>query len=260
MTKVIYASDLDRTLIFSERFILENPTDKPFHAVEFGEDGEPISYIADDVEDKLEKIINSNNALFVPVTSRSTEEFNRIKFKKKPEYAIIANGGLILHNGEPIEEYSNFIESRLDIMSVLLISLEVKEHIHSVKYEPKFVDNRYVFFKTVNPEHFDVESEYLTSKFKEWELTRQKNKCYMVPKYFSKGIALQWLSSKLGNPIIVASGDSKLDYSMLDVADWKVVPMHSDIAKEDVIKACTFAEGGIISPIKAIDIVSSLSV
>lgn len=251
---ILYASDLDRTLIYSGRFLKENPTDVKYTPVEFKED-RIISYMADEVISKLNEIKDNKEVTFVPVTTRSINEYKRINLGFTPEYAIMSNGGTILHNGEKIEEWDSYVRKNINYMEAIDIINDIEEELQSVNYKVKMIDNCYLFFKTEIPELFDTEYIYLMDKYPNWDFVRQRNKCYAIPKHFSKQVALRWLYNKLGRPYIIASGDSELDLPMLTLANKAIIPTHGTLVKEGIVEDGTFADGGITSPLFTISIV-----
>jgi len=253
--KLIYSSDMDRTLIFSEKFLRGYPTTCSYHAVEYRDDGTVISYMADEVKKSLNELASHPDIVFIPVTSRSKKEYDRIKLGFTPEYAIVANGGIILHHGIVIDEYSKYVRSKINRMDILTMCNDIKDYIPSVTYEPKLIDGCYIFFKTDNPENFDAEVDYLVERYPDWEFTRQVSKCYAVPKHFSKQVALRWLWHRLGKPYVVASGDSQLDLPMLALANRAIIPSHGSLVKEKYVESGTIVDGGILSPLETMKIV-----
>lgn len=252
--KLLYASDLDRTLIFSKRFIDEHPTDAKYSATEcIGP--RIISYMADEVREELHKIRDIDNVLFVPVTTRSIEEYNRVSLGFIPEYAIVANGAVILHNGEPMKEWADYIRKGINKMDILDIISDIKDCLESVSYEPKLIDGSYIFFKTDDEVKYDDEIGVLINDYPDWQFTRQSKKCYAIPKHFSKQIALRWLWHELNQPYIVASGDSELDLPMLTLADRAIIPAHGSLVKDGFVTGGTLANGGITSPLFTMKIV-----
>lgn len=252
---VIYASDLDRTLIYSKRFINEHPSNSTYSPVEY-KGVEIISYMSDKVKDKLNNVANNNNVEFVPVTSRSIEEYNRVNLGIKPEYAIVSNGGTILHKGEPMDEWEEYFRNSMDKMNWL-------DAINTVQMEfttfekTRIVDNKYIFGRTLRHEEFDAEANEFGKMLPGWQITRQGNKVYIIPDNISKQIALRWLWHRLGNPYIVASGDGLLDLGMLSLANKAIIPSHAVILDNHVEKA-TIAEGGIDSPLFTMDVIGAL--
>lgn len=254
MSRVLYASDMDRTLIFSDNFIREYPSEKSYTPVEY-KDGRVISNMCDEVKDRLHKLKDNKQVTFVPVTTRSIAEYNRVDIGFIPEYAIMANGGKILHNGVEMEEWNDYIKSGFKAEEAMNIIVDIEDELTSVDYKVKVIDGCYLFFKTEHPELFDIEVMYLMNKYPDWEFTRQVKKCYAIPKHFSKQIALRWLWHKLDKPFIVASGDSELDLPMLTLANKAIIPSHGSLVKEKFVEDGTFADGGIASSLATMNIV-----
>lgn len=255
--KLIYASDLDRTLIFSERFIKEYPSDTPYSPVEY-KGIEVVSYMDDKVKAELIELAKRPEVEFIPITSRSTEEYNRINLGFKPEYVVSASGGVILHNGEIDLEYAKYVKKYMDYNEALNILADVEDCLDSVDYSVKMIDNTYLFYKTNDPKRYDDEVLQLMVKYPDWTFTRQNNKCYAIPSHISKQVALRWLWHELGQPKIVASGDSELDLPMLSLADIAVIPKHGTLVTDRYILDGNIVDGGITSPLKTFEFVRSI--
>lgn len=245
---MVYASDLDRTLIFSHRFLDEHKYNKKIVLVE-DKDGKEISYMSELAYNKLQEINNNKDITFIPTTTRSLEEYNRIRLGFKPEWVIAANGGVILHNGEIDKEYKNYTKTYLNPMDIASLSMDLSEFA-SIQKSPRLVDGCYLFVKTTNEDLFDVEVQDIIDRYKKWSIVRQKNKCYAIPLHISKQVALRWIWNKLNEPYIVASGDSLLDVPMLALADKAYIPDHSDLLKDGVVESGNIVTGGIESPYK----------
>lgn len=253
---VLYASDLDRTLIFSHRFLEEYPCKDICRPVEIKDDSTVISYMSTQVYRRLHEIKENEKVVFVPVTTRSMDEYNRVDLGFTPKYAIIDNGGTILDSDNNIiTEYNDYVKSKIDFIEMAKISMDIVELFKSVDYEPKVIDGKYIFFKTKNTEIFDEEASYLNTIYPNWTVTRQRNKCYVVPNHFSKQIALRWLWYKLNKPYIVASGDSELDLPMLALAQSAVVPDHGSLYKDKIVLDGNIITGGVTSSLETMKIV-----
>lgn len=250
---ILYASDLDRTLIYSGRFLEEYPTDAQIEVIETKGD-KVISYISTDVKEKLKYINTNDNVIFIPVTTRSISEYSRIRLDFTPEYAIMSNGGTILYKGNKLKEWEEYIKNNINPGEMIDLILDIEE-LESINYSVKCIDNCYLFFKTDNEELFDKEIITLINKYKDYTFTRQRNKCYAIPKHFSKQIALRWLSNKLNHPFIVASGDSELDLPMLTLAHKAMIPSHGSLVKDGYVLEGTFIDGGITSPLETIQFI-----
>lgn len=254
--KVLYATDMDRTMVFSHRFIEEYPPVSSYEVAET-HNGKIISYISSPVKKRLNKINSKDGLYVVPVTTRSIDEFNRINLGLNPKYAIVSNGGTILKNGEPLEDWEEYIKSNSCMEDLMKCMLDLDE-LDSVDRATKVIDGKYLFNKTNNGVLFDSEVALLAEKYPNLQFTRQRAKIYVIPKSFSKAIALRWLQHKLECDKLVASGDSELDLPMLAIADYAVIPEHGDLISLGFVTEGRIVNGGIDSPLQTFDIVEKV--
>ena len=185
--KVLYATDMDRTMVFSQRFI-EEYTPKSSYEVAETHDGRIISYISSPVKKQLKRISDNDSVTVVPVTTRSISEFNRINIGLNSKYAIVSNGGTILKNGEPLEDWENYIKENSYKQDLMQCMLDLDE-LESIDRETKVIDGKYLFNKTSNGMLFDIEIAALIEKYPNLQFTRQRAKIYVIPKSFSKAIS-----------------------------------------------------------------------
>ena len=152
---MIFASDLDSTLIYSSRHCNLIDEEKLI-PVDFYNNCSS-SFITKSMQDKLEHI--NESMLFIPVTTRSKEQYMRIKYFYdiiKPKYAVVANGGIILKNGIELKAWSDIssakikevvsINTMIKLCSFFLESYFVKSYktcedlfIYSIVDEDKFL-------------------------------------------------------------------------------------------------------------------------
>lgn len=250
---ILYATDMDRTMIFSHRFIKEHKPTSEYALVEKKDDKE-ISYMSNKVISRLHDLNENEHISIVPVTTRSIEEFKRINLGIKTRFAIVSNGGTILEYGKPMDSWEGYIKDNINRFDLADCALDMSE-LASVSRESKFIDNKYIFNKTNNPEVYDAEVGALIGKYPNLTFVRQKNKVYAIPKCFSKAIALRWLQNRIGYAKLVASGDSELDLPMLAIADYAVIPDHGDLLKCGYVTDGRIVSGGIDSPLQTFDIV-----
>lgn len=229
---MLFASDLDRTLIYSKRF-LDKCKKKPI-LVET-KDGKEISYMTKVSINILKKI--AERVLFVPVTTRTVEQYKRISFLKNiivPKYAIVSNGGNILINGKIDSHWSEIIS--LKIKSECISSKKVLELFDEIKnnewvYKEKQADNLFYYFII---DKDNIPSDEIND-FKKWllkygwNISIQGRKLYLVPNFINKLSALNYIKNKTQKKKVIASGDSLLDLSMLEYADIAFCPSHGEI-------------------------------
>lgn len=71
---------------------------------------------------------------FVPVTTRTLDQFNRICFKNvQPDLAIVANGGMILVNGELDLEWNKHIQDTLKSITPFDVMKRKVEHLSELE-------------------------------------------------------------------------------------------------------------------------------
>ena len=246
---MIYASDLDRTLIFSQKFLDMHPSDS--HLI-LADESKINSYIGLNELDLLKAINRSNKVRFIPVTSRSIEEYKRTIFYReiKPEWAITTCGGTILHYGNAYSSWDKYIEGKIGGIDLEGVRIKFNS-LKCVDYDSKIIDSRYVFTKISNRELAKKEIQELQSENKNYTFILDKHKLYGVPNCLGKDKALMWLRSLLGEKEIVSSGDSDFDVPMLSISDICFIPTHHSIKniqdKMKELKSVVMVDGGVES-------------
>lgn len=230
---VMFASDLDRTLIYSQKFI--NKGDEQVQLVEKKGD-EKISYMLNS-SIKMLKILSSK-LLFVPVTTRSIEQYKRITvFQKeiKPKYSIVCNGGNIFIDGKLDENwnrtvFSNFNNECLNMNEVISEFNKIKSDLN-IKMSRE-VDH--LFFYCVLKGDIPNEIIHQFSAWLQknnWNMVLNGRKLYFIPKPVSKNKAVEYVAKREGVKNIITSGDSLLDYDMASISNLFISPQHGDINK-----------------------------
>ncbi|MGB6180476.1 MAG: HAD family hydrolase, partial [Rhodococcus sp. (in: high G+C Gram-positive bacteria)] len=111
MTALI-ATDLDRTMIFSAAALSEGSGSQGPGDITCVEmyDGAPLSFMTVRAVAMLTEL--AATAVVVPTTTRTTEQFQRIALPGAPwRYAITANGGTILVDGEPDRAWRDAVDA-----------------------------------------------------------------------------------------------------------------------------------------------------
>ncbi len=112
---MMFASDLDRTLIYSQKMIDASEEQPGEIRVAETKDGEVITYITEKTINLLKQL--SEKAMFVPVTTRTTEQYSRIDVICKdimPKYAVTGNGGNILTQGETDTAWHEIMRGKIE--------------------------------------------------------------------------------------------------------------------------------------------------
>lgn len=232
---MIFASDLDQTLIYSVRSKGEAAIEEMV-PVELHE-GRHISFMTKPAIEKLEQL--TCMARFVPVTTRIPRQFNRIfgiREAFNPEYVIVSNGGTILVNGEIDQEWHSFVRDA--------VKQHCAAHTEIASLFAGIASSHWVKSNDLCDELFYsivVEREHLPLEaLKElrlqlarlgWSYSLQGRKIYLVPEKVSKGAAIQYVKEKLASTFVYAAGDSLLDESLLLAADYAISPVHGELGR-----------------------------
>ncbi len=215
--KILFACDLDNTLIYSHKH--KKNGDICVERL----DGREQGFFLPECEKPLREIIS--RAEFVPVTTRSVEQYSRIGWIEglSPEFAVCTNGAVLLENGGRVSdwcgEYSRMIEPyRSELRALGERFSEDKRFIRC-----RMVDDSYLFVycdKDVPPEETARELSQECSL----NVSASGKKIYFLPKEVNKGEAARRLKSRLGADIVISAGDSEIDVSMLCASDFAVFP------------------------------------
>lgn len=250
---MIFASDLDRTLIFSERAIEElGDTEKASLINVENTDGKWCSYMTEASFSALKELCREH--LFIPVTTRTTAQFKRIFIFEKEiplSYAITTNGAYIYFNGEPLVEWSEIISSRIRMETSFKEDLLSYCRSEGILINGKLKQVEDLFF------YYILESLPLAEEMKiiidkasslGWRVSLQGRKLYFIPKAINKGDALEFICQKEGMEAIAGAGDSILDWDFLKGCRHRFVPNHGELVKEMNITGCSItSNSGILA-------------
>jgi hypothetical protein len=239
----LVASDLDRTLIYSNRALALDVPDRlapRLLSVEV-HDGRALSFMTEQAAELLVELVQA--AVFVPATTRTRTQYERVNLPGPtpgwiPQYAICSNGGQILVNGLPDADWQAEVRTRLDAASAPL--REVVEHL-ALSADPEWTHKRRVaedLFAYLVVERADLPAGWideLTAWCAErgWTVSLQGRKVYAVPAPLSKSAALAEVERRVGGATVLSAGDSLLDAELLLAADAGWRPGHGELADSD---------------------------
>lgn len=230
---MIFASDLDRTLIYSSFFL--KPDMVNIVPVEKNAD-KNISHMTKK-SIKLLSLI-SQRVLFIPTTSRSIEQYKRISIFKDRipvKYAIVANGGIILKNGEEDLIWQNMISSQMktlispeELMGLcrfFLDSIYIKSY--------RCCDNLFLYavLKGDYLDSHDFDKLSLLAEKHSYSVTKNNKKIYIIPTFINKWSPLQYIMNIENDNELISAGDSYLDLPMLKNSIYGMVPFHGELQK-----------------------------
>ncbi|CAH1200454.1 hypothetical protein PAECIP111893_01384 [Paenibacillus plantiphilus] len=232
---MIFASDLDQTLIYSERSKGNVPAEE-MEPVELYE-GRHISFMTKRAIEKLQQLVTLTQ--FIPVTTRTPEQYHRvfgITDTFRPLYAIVSNGGTILENGQPDQEWNSIVRQAVKThcaeQAEIFSLFDAIAAPHWVK-SSRLCDELF-YSIVVEREQLPIDAiEELKKQIAPlgWSYSLQGRKIYLVPEKVSKGAAIQYVKEKLQSGYVFAAGDSLLDESLLLAADYAIAPAHGELGR-----------------------------
>ncbi|MCU7824963.1 HAD family hydrolase [Kitasatospora sp. DSM 101779] len=239
-SQFLVASDLDRTLIYSNRALALDVPDRlapRLLSVEVN-DGRALSFMTEQAAELLVEL--TRFAVFVPATTRTRAQYERVNLPGPtpgwiPKYAICANGGHVLVDGVWDRDWHAEVRSRLSAASAPLA--EVVEHL-AISADPEWTHKRRVaedLFAYLVVERADLPEgwlEELTGWCAErgWTVSLQGRKVYAVPAPLTKSEALAEVERRTGAATVLTAGDSLLDAELLLAADAGWRPGHGELA------------------------------
>ncbi|MGW7438358.1 HAD family hydrolase [Streptomyces sp. NPDC054849] len=235
---VLVASDLDRTLIYSTAALgltMPDPEAPRLLCVEVHE-SKPLSYMTETAAGLLAELTADPSVVFVPTTTRTRKQYQRIRFPGRPaRYAICANGGQLLVDGVPDRDWRRQVAARLAQECAPLE--EIHQHLLSAA-DPEWLRKARVaedLFAYLVVERALVPDEWLKalaewSEIRGWTVSLQGRKIYAVPRPLTKSAAMYEVARRTGASTTLAAGDSLLDADLLLAADAAWRPGHGELA------------------------------
>ncbi|OIK02442.1 HAD family hydrolase [Streptomyces sp. MUSC 14] len=233
---VLVASDLDRTLIYSSAALALTMPDARaprLLCVEVHE-ARPLSYLTETAAQLLTEL--GDTAVFVPTTTRTRKQYQRINLPgPPPTYAICANGGHLLVDGVTDADWHARVQARLADECAPLA--EVHDHLARTA-DPAWLRKHRVAEELFT--YLVVERELLPEEWvkelaawaegRGWTVSLQGRKLYAVPQPLTKSAAVREVARRTGADLTLAAGDSLLDADLLLAADRGWRPGHGELA------------------------------
>ena len=228
---MLFFTDLDRTLIYSKRFIQGAQSS----AVLVESDGEKeIAFMTTGGLSLLREL--ASVMLIIPVTTRNYGECQRIGILRELglRYLIINNGAEIFCDGKRDEEYCDMIKLEIENLEygfdkALQIFFDAfgRQDVKLCR-----ISDDFLWLVVMNSEDFDhsLLLEIADSlKNGGWTVAATGKKIYLIPCAISKWRAVRYLSKKIDCGPLVCAGDSMMDKEMVENADVGIVPFGSEL-------------------------------
>lgn len=235
----LVASDLDRTLIYSAAALQLPMPDAQAPRLLCVEvyDHKPLSYVTEAAAALLVEL--GRSTVFVPTTTRTREQYHRIHLPGPvPEFAICANGGHILADGESDPDWQRTVARRLADECASLA--EVRAHLVSAAdpawlLKERVAEDLFAYLvvdRGLLPPDWTAElAEWAEPRG--WTVSLQGRKIYAVPRPLTKSAAMREVARRTGATLTLAAGDSLLDADLLLAADRGWRPGHGELADAD---------------------------
>lgn len=230
----LFALDLDQTLIFSTRTALLDPAVDPVVWVE-DYDGAPLSLMTAAAHTLLGQIAAEHHV--VACTTRTIEQYRRVRLPGPARFAICANGGIVLRDGHRDPDWDRRVTDLTSTSAPIphvLDRLQRTTHYPWVKTVTTAQD---LFCYLVAADRDSIDQAWVVD-LTGWAqahglvVSVQGRKVYVVPARLTKGAAARWLATETGARLC-AAGDSLLDLPLLAEADVAVRPPHGELAHSD---------------------------
>jgi hydroxymethylpyrimidine pyrophosphatase-like HAD family hydrolase len=229
----MFTTDLDRTIIFSKRFLT---TDNEMSLIPIEEkEGRIISYMTKVAYEKLNYL--RKNFSFIPATARKFDEIMRINFIREdiPEWMICESGRVIYHNGSRWGEWDLYLSQKLqkEKQTILKAHDLFDDILKEYQIVPWYINESMKMAKTDKLTDEDrIALEKFTEEFSKLGcfLYLQQRKIYLMPKVISKRNAVAFLIKHLQPTVSISAGDAEMDCGMFEVTKHSIAPKHHTIS------------------------------
>lgn len=226
----VWFSDLDNTLIYSHRTTFAQKK----VLVEYFR-GKEQSFMTQETYN----FMCSNRIKFIPVTTRSVEQYNRLFVFGKEilvDHALVCNGAILLNKGLIDEKWlcETKVIANEGIKDLQKIQNEMSE------YAVNNVEGVMLYLKTEEPKELamTLRERYVSESV---YIGFDKRKVYIIPAEISKGDAVKRYCSRFGIEQAISSGDSEFDLSMLNTTQMAIAP--DSLVSQIVSKGEKYAVG-----------------
>lgn len=236
---ILFASDLDQTLIYSRRSMGSEVKPEELIEVERFE-GKPQSFMTEQSQSALWDL--AEDTIFVPVTTRTREQYERVtgiyEGTEPPQFAIISNGAVILENGEPIKEWSTDIRQQCVTKKTVIKELLPVIQLH---FDEEWVlrirqaEDWFVYLIVDRAQFPEEKLGYYSQIFREigWGISLQGRKLYFMPESITKAAAMEYVRDRIEADYVIAAGDSLLDLDLLESADAGLLAAHGEAVRAE---------------------------
>jgi hypothetical protein len=234
----LIASDLDRTLIYSAPALeLTAPeAQAPRLLCVETYQGKPLSYLTEAAAALLAELSRTPAAVFVPATTRTPEQYQRVRLPgPAARFVVCANGGHLLVDGMSDPDWRAEVGRTLNARCAPLA--EVRTRLLGTAdpawlRKERVVEDLFAYLvveRPLLPESYVKEFAHWAGE-RGWTVSLQGRKIYAVPEPLTKSAAVAEVARRTGAARVFSAGDSLLDADLLLAADRAWRPGHGELA------------------------------
>ena len=215
MTKLLFACDIDNTLIYSHRHPHEG-----WECVEWLQ-GREQSYMSPETKRDLLRL--PAGLAPVPVTSRTVEQVLRLKMPVPMGLALTGNGADLLSEGRPDGAWRAETDALIAPWRGELRRCQALLEDVGGALRVAVADDAYLYAVFPDAPEAARRAGALRSKT-DLAVVASGRKLYLLPPPLNKGRAVSRLMARKGYNRLIAAGDSPMDLPMLRMAHTAIAP------------------------------------
>lgn len=236
---MIFASDLDRTLIHPYRTLPEARRGEAPVAEIY--EGRPITVCSTRTLALLDELAAVD--AFVAVTTRSLHQLQRVApiwERARRSWAICANGATLLAHGEVDREWKAVVDA---LCAGCAGVAEARAALHAAFGDSDWLlrvrdcDERFLY-AIVDLERLPAGAAAAAAEAMApvgWEAVLHGRKLYLLPAGLTKLRCVEHLAERVGAERVLAAGDSLLDAELLAAADVAWCPRDAELVAWDAV-------------------------
>lgn len=236
---VLITTDIDRTLIFSPRASSQLGGALPAEVVEAG-GSQPGGELCHQARDAIGAL--PGHARMCLATSRSVPRLARLRLPFRIDYAIAANGGVVLVDGRPDPDwFARVREGLAGAASAPVVRALLAGFAGAPWLERLGEEDELCCLAIVNPQKLEADQLAAIGASCQdlgWRASVIGRKLYVFPASLGKERAATFVAERVAadasaSPRRLAAGDTEHDRPMLMAADLAWAPAGSDLAQGD---------------------------
>ncbi len=219
-SKVLFFADLDDSLFQTKR---KNLTGK--YVATFPNNVLKKSFYTQSQFQLLNFLLRNNEIIFIPLTARTKEQFQRTNIYKQKQAQIYSNyyGSLLYIDDQEEVTYNRKIakESKIVFEHINKISEKVVKKYPDVLFAN--VDDKYITTETKNIDAINYLQHLITNQKHIVEVYLEEKYTTVIPKSSNKSSIVKYLKRKFKPILTIGLGNSLSDLDFLNICDFKII-------------------------------------